>query len=132
MPKFLALAAFFAALLFVSPASAQVSVTIDDSIEWDNVVGAASYEVLMTDTLGAAIAPSNPAADDPDGDNDVEVPSDPDGVSQVALNKWLAGRALGTYKIRVRSVDSNGNAGLWSADLVITYDAPGPPTPRKS
>lgn len=124
------LALVFALVLFAAPAWAQpVTVTVTDTVEWDNV-NAASYEAQLQDGVGTVLTITlDPATNDPDGDKIVEIASDPDGVSQVSLALWLTGRALGSYTIFVRSIDANGNGGSW-IPLALTYAGPPDVAPR--
>lgn len=104
------------------------NVTVDDVIEWDNV-SASTYRAQLQYGNGTVVAPTNPSPAEADW---VDVPSDPDGVSQIGLIEWLVGKSLGTYNFFVKAIDSNGNAGAPSGALALTYVAPDPPVPRVS
>lgn len=122
--------AAFALFLMSTPAFSQVVVTVDDVIEWDNVVGAAEYEIQVVDGGGIPVAINSAATNDPDSDGWAEVSNDPDGVSEISLTVFLIGQPTGVYTFRIRSVDANGNAGTHD-QINIQYAPPGPPAPRK-
>jgi hypothetical protein len=76
-------------------------------VEWDAVEGVQTYEIEFSDGVGVVL--------------------DTQMVTEVIfyyLETLLTGRPLGAYRLRVRGIDINNNAGEWSNLLIINYVGP--------
>lgn len=107
-----------------------IAVTLDSSLKWTNVPGAVSYQAQFhtagqSPTLSVTL---DPATNDPDANDIVDIPEDASGETSVSLDLWLTGRSTGSYEFEARSVDSNGQAGAWSPRVQVSYGAPPPPS----
>ena len=87
-------------------------VTLNDTVYWDPVVGAAGYQVRILTSVNGPFWPSN---------TDSNVVHDNGTTTSFALSLALTGAAPAVYKFQVRAVEAGGtNPTSWS-QLEINY-----------
>lgn len=107
--------AFLCFLCSTAVAQGEPDATLNNSITWDAVSGAAGYQVQILDSVNAPVFPVTGVYDN--GLN-----------TSFALDVGLTGESPGIYKIKVRAVETGGSNPTDWAQLNINFTGLAKPT----